>query len=137
MDEERVHFRTLSKRTRDRILQSADEHNKGILQQAQKDLLVVVKKKNTRKRIIFIESTASMEQATSVFDEQLKFWQSQCEMLEQQKKSVNKHHRNTSKKKQVLSCLKSFFLCLSSHLLSCRVLPSVVLFCFAYLAFDC
>ncbi len=37
-----------------------------------------------------------MEQATSVFDEQLKFWQSKCEILEQQKNSLNKHHRYTS-----------------------------------------
>ena len=36
--EERVHFRTASKRTRDRLLASSDEHNNGAVKKAEREL---------------------------------------------------------------------------------------------------
>jgi hypothetical protein len=46
VSEERVHFRTLSKRTRARILASADEHNHGRVDVAEKALAQVKRQKS-------------------------------------------------------------------------------------------
>ena len=50
--EERVHFRSLSKRTRDRILLSSDEHNNWQAKDAQKQL-VKAKKQKTAEKVVF------------------------------------------------------------------------------------
>jgi hypothetical protein len=51
--EERVPFRTLSKRTRDRIMLSADERNNSIAQASQRELTKVKKQKTEQKDAYF------------------------------------------------------------------------------------
>jgi hypothetical protein len=50
--EERVHFRNLTKRTRERILLSADERNSWSVQAAHKELTKVKKQKTQQKDAI-------------------------------------------------------------------------------------
>jgi len=47
--QERVHFRSLSKRTRERILESSDKRNNWSAQAAQKELIKVKKQKTEQK----------------------------------------------------------------------------------------
>ena len=123
ISEERVHYRTLSKRTRERVLASADEQNNNRREQAEKEL-VRVKKIRTQEKQTYLsrrehieqQGVAVMKESKFVFDEQVHYWQAKCESLEQQKKSLNYHNRTTSKRKEVLNCLV-----LSFRVFSCQV----------------
>jgi hypothetical protein len=122
ISEERVHYRTLSKRTRERVLASADEQNNNRREQAEKEL-VRVKKIRTQEKQSYLsrreqieqQGMAVMKESKSVFDEQVHYWQAKCESLEQQKKSLNDHNRTASKRKEVLNCLVLSFRVFSCH----------------------
>jgi hypothetical protein len=82
-NEERVHFRTLSKRTRERIVATADEHNNGRRELAEKELMRVKKLKTQEKESYFHrreqkeeQGAALMQQTKAVYDEQLQYSQS-------------------------------------------------------------
>ena len=78
--EERVHFRSLSKRTRDRILLSSDEHNNWQAKDAQKQLAKAKKQKTAekeayllRRQQILTQGTSAKDQYTNDFEIQLKY----------------------------------------------------------------
>ena len=115
--EDRVHFRTLSKRTRERIVATADEHNNGRRELAEKELMRVKKLKTQEKESYLLrreqkeeQSAALMIQTKAVYDEQLQYWQNKCELLEEQKKSLNEQTKKKSKTKEVLHSLVSISL---------------------------
>jgi hypothetical protein len=134
--EERVHFRTLSKRTRERIVASADEHNNGRRALAEQELMRVKKLKTQEKESYLLRREQKEEQGAAlmiltkaVYDEQLQYWQNKCELLEQQKKSSNEQTKQKAKQKRcgiLLSCLCVFclfmFIVFLRLLLCCLVL---------------
>jgi hypothetical protein len=135
--EERVHFRTLSKRTRERVVASADEHNNARRELAEKELIRVKKLKTLEKESYLLrreqkeqQGVALIIETKAVFDEQLQYWQKKCELLEQQKKSSNEQTKKTSKTKEVLHSLVLSVRVLSFHVYSFlfRLLYFVVLF---------
>jgi hypothetical protein len=67
--EERVHFRTLSKRTRDRILSSADEHNNGIRNTAVRALAQVKKQKSQESQAHLLRREQITQQGASAMKE--------------------------------------------------------------------
>ena len=128
--EERVHFRTLSKRTRERILASADEHNDGRREQAEKELVRVKKQKTLESRAhlerrekITEQVEAAMKQSKSDYVSKLNYWQDKSDTLEKQKKSINEHHKSILKQREVillrLFCLLLLFLVFLLVVVSC------------------
>ena len=108
--EERVHFRTLTKRTRDRIMQSSDAHNKWETKVAQRQLTKVKKQKTLekesyliRRQQIISQGTSALDQTKYDFEQQLNYWQEKCERLQLQIKTNKENHKRTSHKLQVLS----------------------------------
>ncbi len=86
--EERVHSRSLSKRTRDRILSSADEHNNDMRSTAERTLAHVKKQKSQESQAHFLRR-------------ELGFWQGKCDTLEKQKDALKDHKKTTLKKIEV------------------------------------
>ena len=134
--EERVHFRTLSKRTRDRILLSADERNNWSAQAAQKEL-IKVKKQKTEQKDAYIARREKIESQGATFFHQCKteleqevlYWQGKYETLQGKFTSTHEERGQTSRKHEVLYCLvlPSLFL---SGLVSFVVCLLVFLLCF-------
>ena len=106
---ERVHFRNLSKRTRDRIMDSADERNNWEVKLAKKEV-VRVKKQNTqqkdayllRREQISMQGSSSMQQKTQDYQQQLKYWQDKSETSQKKLKTSAENHKRTSLKVQVV-----------------------------------
>jgi hypothetical protein len=108
LSEERFHFRTLSKRTRARILASADEHNHGRVYVAEKALAQVKRQKSEdlkahvlRREQISQQGAAAIEQTKSEYEAKVVYWKGKCNTLEEGKKSLNIRHKVTVKKTQV------------------------------------
>jgi hypothetical protein len=126
--EERVHFRSLSKRTRDRILSSADEHNNDMRSTAERALAHVKKQKSQESQAHFLrreqltqQGAAAMEESKSEYDRKLGFWQGKCDTLEKQKDALKDHQKTTLKKIEVWH-----YLVLSFLIFSCLVYVLVV-----------
>ena len=110
--EERVHFRTLSKRTRDRILNSADEHNNDIRNTAERALAKVKKQKSQetqahvlRRDQITQQGLAALQESKTDYDRKLMFLEGKCDMQEKQKEALKEHHKTMVKQKEVFHCL--------------------------------
>ncbi len=108
VSEERVHFRTLSKRTRARILTSADEHNHGRVDVAEKALAQVKRQKSDdlkahvlRREQISQQGAAAIEQTKLEYEAKVGYWKGKCNTLEEEKKSLNIRQKVTVKKTQV------------------------------------
>ena len=107
---ERVHFRNLSKRTRDRIMDSADERNNWEVKLAKKEV-VRVKKQNTQQKDAYLlrreqmsmQGSSSMQQKTQDYQQQLKYWQDKSETSQTKLKTSAENHKRTSQKVQVVS----------------------------------
>ena len=131
--EERVHFRTLSKRTRERILNSADEHNNDIRNTAERALAHVKKQKSQetqahviRRDQITQQGLAALQESKTDYNRKLLFWEGKCDTLEKQKEALKEHHKTTVKKKEVCHCLVlswESFSCLPSFTLPYLLLP--------------
>ena len=107
--EESVHFRSLSKRTRDRILLSSDEHNNWQAKDAQKQLAKAKKQKTAekeayllRRQQILTQGTSAKDQYTNDFEIQLNYWQEKCASLQQKMRSNQDTQKRTMQKVQVL-----------------------------------
>ena len=108
--EERVHFRSLSKRTRDRIMLSSDEHNNWQAKDAQKQLAKAKKQKTAEKEAYLIrrqqilsQGTSAKDQLTNDFEIQLKYWQEKCDSLQERMRTNQDNQKQTMQKLQVLS----------------------------------
>ena len=107
---ERVHFRNLSKRTRDRIMDRADERNNWEVKLAKKEV-VRVKKQNTQQKDAYLlrreqmsmQGSSSMQQKTQDYQQQLKYWQDKSETSQKKLKTSAENHKRTSHKVQVVS----------------------------------
>jgi hypothetical protein len=135
--EERVHFRNLTKRTRDRLIQSSDERNEWEAKDAQKQLIKIKKQKTRekeaylqRRQQILTQGTSALDQNRYDFEQQLKYWQDKCEGMQQKIKTNTENHKRASQELKVvsfilfvsiiLSCHSSF---MSSHFLPCLFMP--------------
>jgi hypothetical protein len=128
---ERVHFRSLGKRTRERLLQSADERNNWTSKVALKELSKVKKQKSKEKEAYLLRreqmeemGTSARHQTKSDFDEQINYWQSKNELLEEKIKTNLCNYKRISAKKEVV-ILASLVLAISDcpfRLISCFVL---------------
>ncbi len=87
-----VPYRTLSKRTRDRIEQTVDRRNDGVVKEA-RDEIKKLKTKQTkdneahRDRFgkLSEKSNTAVKEAKLQFKEQLDFWKTKCETLHTKK----------------------------------------------------
>ncbi len=129
--EKRVHFRNLSKRTRERILHSADERNNWSVQEAQKELTKVKKQKTqqkdaylARREKIETQGASLANQCRSELEEQVSYWQGKCETLKFKISTAHDEFKRTRNKQEVLSCLTCI---LQSPLLLYLVLSSLLL----------
>jgi hypothetical protein len=98
--EDRVHFRNLSKRTRDRIMHSSNERNQWETKDAQKQLIKLKKQKTHekeaylhRRQQIETQRTSALDQSKYNFEQQVKYWQDKCEVL-QQKLNKNQYRQS-------------------------------------------
>ena len=89
---ERTHYRTLSKRTRERIEQSVDRRNDGVVKEAREEIKKLKTKQtkdNEAHRDRFgklsDKSTAAVNEAKLQFKEQLDYWKTKCETLHTKK----------------------------------------------------
>jgi hypothetical protein len=105
---ERVHFLTLSKRTRDRILLSSDERNNWEAKSAKKELVTVKKQKTQQKDAYLLrrekmltQGSSTMQQKTTGFEHQLKYWQEKSETSQKKMKTSQDNNKRTSQKVQV------------------------------------
>ena len=106
---ERVHFQNLSKRTRDRIMNSADERNNWVVKSAKKEV-VRLKKHNTQQKDAYLlrreqmsmQGSSSMQQKTQDYQQQLKYWQDKSETSQKKLKTSAENHKRTSLKVQVV-----------------------------------
>jgi hypothetical protein len=105
---ERVHFRNLGKRTRERILQSADERNNWTAKEALKELTKVKKQKTKEKEAYLLRrermeeiGTSSRQQTKKDYEKQINYWQSKTEQLEEKIKTNLSHYKRISEKKKV------------------------------------
>lgn len=108
---ERVHFRNLGKRTRERILQSADERNNWTAKEAKKELTKIKKQKTIEKDAYLLRrermdeiGTSSRQQTQKDYEEQINYWQSQTERLKEKIKTTLSNYKRISEKKEVLIC---------------------------------
>jgi hypothetical protein len=106
---ERVHFRNLSKRTRDRIMSSSDERNNWEAKSAKKEILRAKRQKTEQKDAYLLrrermstQASSAMQQTTD-FEHQLKCWQETCETSQTKMKTSQDFNKRTSKKHQVVS----------------------------------
>lgn len=127
---ERVHFRNLGKRTRERILQSADERNNWTAKEAKNELTKIKQQRTKEKDAYLLRrarmdeiGTSSRQQTQKDYDEQINYWQSQTERLKDKMKTSLSNYKRISEKKEVFIC---FVLCLDLFL---PLLP-YVLICF-------
>ena len=89
---ERTHYRTLSKRTRERIEQSVDRRNDGVVKEA-RDEIKKLKTKQTKDNEAYRDrfgklsdkSNAAATEAKLQFKEQLDYWKTKCETLHTKK----------------------------------------------------
>ena len=93
--EERVHFRTLSKRTRERLLASSDEHNNGAVKKAERELKKVKLQKgqakeayNKRRHQLLEQGTRDQERNRNEYEEHLEYWQLKAEGLQDKVKTM-------------------------------------------------
>jgi hypothetical protein len=111
---ERVHFRNLGKRTRERILESADERNNWTAKEAKREL-TKVKKQQTKEKDAYLlrrermdeMGVSSRQQTQKDFDQQINFWQRKTEQLEEKIKTSFSNFKRINEKKQVFiqACL--------------------------------
>ncbi len=145
-DEKRVHFRNLTKRTREKILHSADKRNNWSVQAAHKELTKVKKQKTqqkdaylARREKVETQGASLANQCRTELEQQVAYWQGKCETLKEKISFAHEDFKRTRHKQEVLSCVflySSVFSCL----ISCLVLSSVELcfdvinycFCFPY-----
>jgi hypothetical protein len=144
-DEKRVHFRNLTKRTREGILLSADKRNNWSVQVAHKEL-TKVKKQKTQQKDAYLAKREKVEtqeaslanQCRTELKQQVAYWQGKCETLKEKISFAHEDFKRTRHKQEVLACVflySSVFSCL----LSCLVLSSVELcfdvinYCFAFI----
>ena len=107
---DRVHFRNLGKRTRERILQSADERNNWTAKDAKKELTKIKKQKTKekdayllrRERMDEIGTSSSRQQTQKDYDEQINYWQSKTEQLKEKIKTSLSNYKRISEKKRSL-----------------------------------
>ena len=89
---ERIHYRTLSKRTRERIEQSVDRRNDFVVKEARKEIKKL-KTKQTKDTEVHRErfgkftekNNTAVNEAKVQFKEQLEYWKSKCETLQTKK----------------------------------------------------
>ncbi len=119
---ERVHFRNLSKRTRDRIMNSADERNNWVVKSAKKELVRAKQQKTQQKDAYLLrreqmsrQGSSSMEQKTQDYEQQLKYWQDKSETSQKKLKTSGEIHKRTSQKVQVVSLCISLGMSLFPH----------------------
>ena len=101
--EERVHFRTLSKRTRERLLARSDEHNNFAAEKAEKDLKKVKRQKTQdketyeRRRLQVEEEQGAAAQLrnTKEHEGNLVYWQLKAEGLQDKMKTMKVHPNPT------------------------------------------
>ncbi len=112
--EDRVHFRNLSKRTRDRIMQSSDERNQWEAKDAQKELLKLKKQKTLEKEAylqrreqIETQGTTALDQSRYKFEQQVKYWQDKCDVLKQKLKTNTDNHKRTIQEVKVVLFISS------------------------------
>jgi hypothetical protein len=106
---ERVHFRNMSKRTRDRIMSSSDERNNWEAKSAKKET-ERVKRQNTEQKDAYLarrermstQASSAMQQQTTDFEHQLKYWQEKYETSQTKMKTSQAFNKRTSKKHQVV-----------------------------------
>ena len=136
---ERVHFRNLPKRTRERILNSADERNGWSVKESQKELTKVKKQKTQEKDVylmrrqqILEQGTSAMQNTKSVYEEQVQYWQSKNAILQQKLITNSETFKRTSTTKEVFILFTpylSYFICLVLFSpLFANMLPDIVLF---------
>jgi hypothetical protein len=120
---ERVHFRNLGKRTRERILQSADERTNWTAKEAKKELTKIKKQKTKEKDAYLLRrermdeiGTSSRQQSQKDNDEQINYWRSKTERLQEKIKTILSNYKRISEKKEV-------FLPLLPDVLICFVFP--------------
>ena len=137
--EERVHFRTLSKRTRERILNSADEHNNDIRTTAERALAHVKKQKSQETQAHFIrrdqitqQGLAALQESKSDYDRKLVFWEGKCDMLEKQKDALKEHYKTMLKKKEVNLCFYVFIFVFTIFVFMSLCLCVIVCLCIRY-----
>ena len=132
--EDRIHFRSLTKRTRDRILQSSDEHNNWQAKDAQKQLVKAKKQKTLekesylmRRQQILTQGTSAKDLLTNDFAQQLKYWHEKCDSLQEKLRTNQENTKRTMQKAQVLSHFyrQAFVLAHHLHLLPCLALLSI------------
>jgi hypothetical protein len=106
---ERVHFRNLSKRTRDRIMSSSDERNNWEAKSAKKETEILKRQKTeqkdaylARRERMSTQASSAMQQQTTDFEHQLKYWQEKCETSQTKMKTIQDFNKRTSKKHQVV-----------------------------------
>ena len=120
---ERTHFRTLSKRSRSRIEDSADRRNGSVLKEARKESTNLKTKMTTETEAhrARAEKTAAHgkavgEQAQLDHKEQLVFWQNKCTRLETKKAQLVQQHKLALAK--MVETHKQHEVSLTSHILS-------------------
>jgi ribosomal protein L21E len=140
--EDRIHFRSLTKRTRDRILQSSDEHNNWQAKDAQKQLVKAKKQKTLekesylmRRQQILTQGTSAKDQYTNDFAQQLKYWHEKCDSLQEKLRTNQENTKRTMQKAQVLSTFyrQAFVLAHHLHLLPCLALLSILIIVIFYI----
>ena len=98
--EERVHYRTLSKRTRERLLASSDEHNSSAAKKAVRELKKVKLQKiqekeayDKRRQQLVEQGTKDQERNQNEYEGHLVYWQLKAEGLQDKMKAmkVNPH----------------------------------------------
>ena len=134
---ERVHFRSLGKRTRERILQSADERNNCTAKEALKELTKVKIQKSIEKEAYLLRREQMEEMGTSSrqaikrdYEEQIQYWQSKNELLDEKMRTNLSNYKRISGKKEVMK-LACIVLALSDCpfcLISCFDLSEIVVF---------
>ncbi len=100
--EERVHFRTLSKRTRERLLARSDEHNNFAAKKAEKELKKVKHQKTQDKetyerRCLRVEEQGAAAQLRNKTEHEgnLVYWQLKAEGLQDKMKTMKVHPNPT------------------------------------------
>ena len=89
---ERTHYRTLSKRTRERIEQSVDRRNDGVVKEAREEIKKLRTKQtkvNEAHRDRFgklsEKSNTAVNEAKQQFKDQLDYWKTKCDTLQTKK----------------------------------------------------
>ena len=93
--EERVHFRTLSKRTRERLLASSDEHNNCAAKKAAREVKKVKQQKtqekeayDKRRQQLLEQGSKDQERNQNEYEGHLAYWQLKAEGLQDKLKTM-------------------------------------------------